>query len=116
MRTILVPVERHNKTETVLRLAAVAAIRFGSVVEGLAFRTLLPPGFEWDITAGGMIYEPDETPERIRDAAQARFAQVMREQGLRSALEGERVARVGDGRIDSWLETRPSESSGERSI
>lgn len=74
MKTILVPVERHESTDTILSLAVLAAKRLGASIEGFALRRLSVAALGWE-PAGVPLVSPAEWEQaEAAAAAEARAA------------------------------------------
>jgi hypothetical protein len=58
MKSILVPVETHDRTETILSTAALLARIFASRITGFALAPATTPFLAADVVGASIIYEP----------------------------------------------------------
>jgi nucleotide-binding universal stress UspA family protein len=99
MKTILVPVERHDLTEPTLQTTLVLAQTFGSYVEGFALGPALNPFLATDAIGAMVVYDADpmQDPETL-NATRRAFENFMRAHGVPSS------APLGEGPSYGWSE------------
>ena len=76
MKTILVPVETHDRTDSILSTALAFAGNFGSQVTGFALTPATTPFLAADVIGASVIYEPlaeynEESSDKARQAFEA---------------------------------------------
>jgi nucleotide-binding universal stress UspA family protein len=102
MRTMLVPMESSAHAEAILQLAAVAAARFGSLIEGFPLRRPETTGIGWDPESIITIDPARWDENQVAAEAKARFVAFMREKGFAEAGPD-----AGEGPSWQWTHDRP---------
>jgi nucleotide-binding universal stress UspA family protein len=88
MKTLLVPVALHDALSSVFETAALAARRFGSLIEGVSLRPALAEYVPVDMV-GGMTWLRDEEADRAEaEAAGQRFLDFMGRARIPEAADG----------------------------
>ena len=89
MKSILVPVEDHDRTENILSTALLFARIFGSRMTGFALAPATTPFLAADVVGASIIYEPLVEHNEERSAqARALFHAFMGREKVRAAGEG----------------------------
>ena len=79
MKTVLVPVEAHDRTDSILSTALALAGNFGSQITGFALSPATTPFLAADVIGASVIYEPlAEYNEELDDKARQAFEGFMR--------------------------------------
>ena len=83
MKSILVPVEDHDRTEAILSTAALFARLFGSHATGFALSPATTPFLAADVVGASILYEPlTEQTEQSAAAARGLFERFMTERKI----------------------------------
>jgi nucleotide-binding universal stress UspA family protein len=103
MKSILVPVETHDRTETILSTAALLARIFASRITGFALAPATTPFLAADVVGASIIYEPLlEHNEEKSAEARALFQAFMLRENIPAAAGGV------DGPSWNWKENVPA--------
>jgi len=90
MKTILVPVESHDRTEAILSTALAYAKNFASAITGFALAPATTPFLAADVIGASVIYEPlAEYSEESVHRARAAFERFMTERSVKRGTAGE---------------------------
>src|SRR5215207_1063764 len=102
MKTILVPVERHDLVESVLKAATLLGEMFGSYIEGFPLSPAISPFMAADVIGGTIVYDADldGDHEGVQESRRV-FEGFMRANGVSSGAAG------GDRPSFSWVEGVP---------
>jgi len=85
MKSILVPVEMHDRTQSVLSTALAFSRNFDSQITGFALSPSTTPFLAADVIGASVIYEPlAEYNEETSDKARTGFEAFMRERSISS--------------------------------
>ncbi len=87
MKTILVPVERHDSTNITLSLAVMVAKRLGAAVEGFALRPLPKVALGWEPASVSLVDASDWNDPEAEAAGREAFSSFMAEQGIARAAD-----------------------------
>jgi nucleotide-binding universal stress UspA family protein len=103
MKSILVPVEDHDRTETILATALLFARIFGSRMTGFALAPATTPFLAADVVGASIIYEPLVEHNEERSAqARAHFHSFMGREKIAPAAESV------EGPSWSWKDNVPA--------
>lgn len=102
MKTILVPVESHDRTEAILTAALAYARNFASSITGFALAPATTPFLAADVIGASVIYEPlAEYNEESAQKARTAFERFMSGHSVR------RGSAAGDGPAWTWRNDVP---------
>ncbi len=102
LKTLLVPIEHHDLTDSVLATALLVARRFGSYIEGFALRPAIDNFAAMDPVSSMAVATMRQHDEEASRQARLLFNKFMQDRGVPLVAEGSQAA-LSCG----WLETAP---------
>lgn len=91
MKTILVPVEQHDRIEAVLEAARLVALSFGSCIEGFALRPPPLTTMGWDPASAAILHGSTWDDEQGSAEMKAYFQAFMNRRDIPHESSGERT-------------------------
>ncbi|HWG07288.1 MAG TPA: universal stress protein [Beijerinckiaceae bacterium] len=94
MKNILVPIEMHSTTDSVLQTALLLGQRFDSYIEGVCLGLELPTPSDLDVSVHWALDDPNILSELAHEARQC-FERFMAENNVPSRLDGHALLSYG---------------------